>query len=71
MRSNRRGRRPGRHDQVIEQLNLHGGGGQAHRAGQASVRVASGGISLGAVVYEFFGGQGAEAQGSNQSSGFG
>jgi hypothetical protein len=34
----------GAHDEVIEQLNLHDGGGQAHRAGQASVRIASGGI---------------------------
>jgi hypothetical protein len=45
MRSNRRGRRRGSHDEVIEQLNLHDGGGQARRAGQASVRVDGGRVS--------------------------
>ena len=42
----------GAHDEVIEELNLHSGGGQAHRAGQAAIRVTGGGISTRMVVYE-------------------
>ena len=42
----------GAHDEVIEQLNLPGGGGQARRAGQALVRVTGGRVSAGVVVYE-------------------